>query len=114
MLIVCLNAAQRPDQPESWVTLSRLATILPVTRINGGRRITEVVEGFRQDGFLDASPAPNDRRVRILTATEKMLAVDREWLRCFTLRLPCFFPRTITAQRCDRSPPTSRRTGVPR
>jgi hypothetical protein len=91
MLIVCLDAAQRMDQPESWLTLARLESILPVTRIEGGRRITELVATMRRDGFLRGVPAPHDRRVRLLMATEKMLAADREWLAAFHAPLALLF-----------------------
>jgi hypothetical protein len=91
MLIVCLDAAQRMEQPESWLTLARLESILPVTRIEGGRRITELVAAMRRDGFLRSMPAPNDGRVRLLMATEKMLAADREWLAAFHAPLALLF-----------------------
>ena len=91
MLIVCLDAVQRIDRPDTWLTLARLESILPVTRIEGGRRITELVTEMRRDGFLRAMPAPHDGRVRLLIATEKMLAADREWLAVFHAPLALLF-----------------------
>ncbi len=91
MLIVCLNAAQQIDKPETSLTLARLESILPVTRIVGDRRITELVASMRRDGFIKSVPAPRDRRVHLLIATEKMLRADRDWLAAFHAPLALLF-----------------------
>ena len=91
-LIVCLSAAQSPDDPASWVTMSRLERTLPLAGVRTGRPITEWVNGVRKQGLLASVPAPTDKRVRILQPTEYMLELDREWLELIHAPLAMLYP----------------------
>lgn len=92
MMIVCLDALYDPDDPSSYVTLARLRTALEGMGITDGRRVADLVNGFEQDGFLTREVSPTDRRAYILRPTDKMLAVDREWLAAFHAPLALLYP----------------------
>lgn len=92
MMIICLDALYDPDDPSSYVTLARLRTALESMGITDGRRVGDLVTGFEQDGFLTREVSPSDRRAYILRPTDKMLAVDREWLAAFHAPLALLYP----------------------
>ena len=93
MLMICIAAGHDEAKPESWLTLTTLTQILPQLGITPGRNITELVAMLRKDGFLESRPAPTDRRIKILVPTDRMLGLDREWLKIFHRPLALMFPQ---------------------
>jgi hypothetical protein len=77
---VVLGAAQDLERRETWLTVGRLKRELAVFGAGSDRHIDQLVGRLCAVGFMTSQPAPDDRRVRILEPTEKMLAHDRAWL----------------------------------
>lgn len=92
MVIVCLDALADTEDPESWVTLSRLRGSLKTMGIDDARRISNIVNGLELDGYLTREISAVDRRTYILKPTEKMLAADRDWLAVFHAPLALLYP----------------------
>ncbi|MBS0518219.1 MAG: hypothetical protein JSR90_05975 [Proteobacteria bacterium] len=80
-LAVILEAGHDPERPETWFTVGRLKQFLAQFGLGvSQRQIDHLVGRLRSVGFLDVRPAEQDRRLRILKPTERMLAHDRDWL----------------------------------
>jgi hypothetical protein len=80
-LAVVLDAGQDPDRRETWFTVGRLKQQIAVSGLGASaRQVDHLVARLREVGFLDVVPSDNDRRLRILKPTEKMLEHDRDWL----------------------------------
>lgn len=92
MVIVCLDALNDPQDPETWVTLKRLRASLKLMGIVDARRVSNIVNGLELDGFLTREISSVDRRTHILKPTEKMLEADREWLAVFHAPLALLYP----------------------
>ena len=56
------------------ITVSRLLSILKITKQSLSRVMTELVE----QGLIEARPGPSDRRQRLLNLTDKGWALERE------------------------------------
>lgn len=74
---VILGAAQDPARPETWLTVGRLKSAMAMFGSASDRHIDQLVARLRAVGFLTSEPSEQDRRVRIVKPTEKMLAHDR-------------------------------------
>lgn len=92
MLAVCIAMGEREDDPASWLTLARLAEGAALMGIGPVRRIRRFVEEMRADGHLLETAMPGDRRRHRLRPTERMLAVDRQWLAAFHAPLALLVP----------------------
>lgn len=79
-IAVILGAAQNPARRETWLTISRLKKAVAAFGVATDRHIDQIIERLCEVGFLASHAAEQDRRVRILTPTDKMLAHDRAWL----------------------------------
>lgn len=77
---ICLDAAYRREDRDSWPTMSNLKKALGVFGLSSPRRIEQVVGRLVQTGYLDSQLSPLDRRVRLLRPTARMLAHDQDWL----------------------------------
>ena len=77
---VVLYAGQDPARRETWFTVGRLKREMAVFGMASDRQIDHLVGRLCSVGFLTVQRAEQDRRVRILKPTEKMLAHDRAWL----------------------------------
>jgi hypothetical protein len=93
-LAVVLEAAQDPARRETWLTVGRLkqavASFIPQSA--SGRHIDQLIGRLRAVGYLDLRPSEHDRRVRILSPTEKLWAHDRDWLVAHYAPLAFLFP----------------------
>lgn len=97
LLAVVLGAGHDPARRETWFTVGRLKRELAVFGMASERHVDHLVARLCAVGFLDAQRAPEDRRVRILQPTEKMLAHDRD---CWPRTMPgwrIYVRRTTTA-----------------
>lgn len=93
-LAVVLEAAQNPADRATWVTVGLLkravSEVMP--GIASGRHIDQLIGRLRTVGYLDLRPAEEDRRIRIVSATEKLWAHDRDWLVAHYAPLAFLYP----------------------
>lgn len=83
MLAICIAMNERDDDPKSWLTLAGLTEGAIALGVEPGRRLRRLVEDMRADGYLLDHPMPGDRRRHRLAPSERMLAVDRDWVAVF-------------------------------
>ncbi|MGX6999813.1 hypothetical protein [Caballeronia sp. KNU42] len=96
-LIILLNAAQEDGLPDTWLTIGRLKQEMQQFGFASERQIDHLVQRLISVDFLEQVPTAQDRRVRILKPTEKMLAHDRAWL------VAHYVPLTILCPQNDYS-----------
>lgn len=77
---VILFAGHDPARRDTWFTVGRLKREMAVFGMTSERQIDHLVGRLCSVGFLMIQRAEQDRRVRIIRPTEKMLAHDRAWL----------------------------------
>jgi len=87
-----LHAGVDPERRETWLTISRLKQEMRLFGLASDRHIDGLIARLCSAGFMDLRPAEQDRRVRILTPTEKMKAHDRDWLASHIAPLEVLFP----------------------
>jgi hypothetical protein len=97
-IAVILGAVQDPARRESWLTIGRLKKAIAPFGAATDRHIDQIVGRLCEVGFLVSEIAEQDRRVRILKPTEKMLAHDRAWLAAH------YAPLTIVSPFADYDP----------
>jgi DNA-binding MarR family transcriptional regulator len=90
--VVVLEAAQDPDRRETWVTVGLLKRTLAMLGLSSARQIDHLIARLCAVGYMQSQPSPHDRRVRILSATEKLRAHDRDWLIAHYTPLTVLFP----------------------
>lgn len=95
---VILGAAQDPARREAWLTVGRLKKAMAMFGAATDRHIDQIVGRLCAVGFLTSHAADQDRRVRILKPTEKMLAHDRAWLAAH------YAPLTVVSRFGDYEP----------
>jgi hypothetical protein len=114
-LAVLLHAAQDPARRETWFTLGRLKQEMARYGLGSPRQIDHLVGRLCAVGFLDSSPAEQDRRVRILRPTELLLAHDRQWLAAHYAPLAFLYPHHDYSRVMQSDPEfqvAHRRTGL--
>lgn len=78
-LAVVLDAGQDPARRETWFTVGHLKQQIASSGVGASaRQVDHLVGRLREVGFLDVVPSDQDRRLRLLKPTEKMLAHDRD------------------------------------
>ena len=95
---VILGAVQDPARRETWLTIGRLKQAMAAFGAATDRHIDQIVGRLCEVGFLTSHAADGDRRVRILTPTETMLAHDRAWLAAH------YAPLTVVSRFGDYEP----------
>jgi hypothetical protein len=93
ILAVVLDAAQDPAERDTWFTVGRLKQHIASMGLASGRQVDHLVARLRAVGFMDSLVSEQDRRVRILKPTEKMLAHDRDWLATHYAPLTVLYPQ---------------------
>ncbi len=78
--ILCLAAAQREDDPETWLTLGKLQDVVSTYQVGSPGLLEALVTRMTDRGLLTSTTAPGDRRKRILAPTEALLMHDRDLL----------------------------------
>lgn len=91
MLIVCLYETGRVEDADALPRLSDLKELLPQLSIEGDRSMLEFVKQLEDAGLVNLVPAPHDRRERLIEPTEKLLALDREFLKVLEAPLALMF-----------------------
>jgi DNA-binding MarR family transcriptional regulator len=101
-VIMCLYAVYDEADPETWPTLSLVMQAMAVYGLASSRRVQDLVSGLVKAGYLERRPLPQDRRVRILTPTGKMIAQDQDFLVSHYLPLEILFPEPGYARIMNR------------
>ena len=91
-LALVLEAAQDPARRETWLTTGLLKTWLATLGMASGRHVDHLVARLQEVGYVAYEPSPRDRRVRILSLTEKARAHDRAWLAAHYAPLQVLYP----------------------
>jgi hypothetical protein len=78
---IILDAAQDPARRETWFTVGRMKRQLASLGLGTSERhLDHLIARLCAVGFLRVLRSDEDRRVRLLKPTDKMLAHDRDWL----------------------------------
>jgi DNA-binding MarR family transcriptional regulator len=103
--IMCMHARYDETDRSTWPTTGRLKETMRQFGVSSPRRVEALVARLVHSGFLEMVPAKQDRRVRILTPTERMYDQDLDWLAAHYLPLHVLFPDAGYASmiRRDRS-----------
>jgi DNA-binding MarR family transcriptional regulator len=91
-LIVILHLRHDITDRSTWPTPQRLKAEIKPYGLASPRRIDALVARLVQLGYVDSRPSGLDGRVRLLTPTPKMMALDREWLVYNYVPLHAMFP----------------------
>jgi len=91
-LIVILHLRHDVTDRSTWPTPQRLKAEIKQYGLASPRRIDALVARLVQLGYIDSRPSELDGRVRLLTPTPKMMALDREWLVYNYVPLHAMFP----------------------
>lgn len=91
-IIMCLYARYDEADRATWPTLRLVADSMMEHGLASPSRVHDLVSRLVKIGYLEQCPAPRDRRVRILTPTDKMIAQDQDFLVSHHLPLQVMFP----------------------
>jgi DNA-binding MarR family transcriptional regulator len=90
--IMCLHARRNDADPATWPTLRLIKHSMTGFSVASPRRIADLVSRLIKTGYLEQLSSPQDRRIRILKPTVKMIAQDQDWLVSHYLPLQVLFP----------------------
>jgi hypothetical protein len=90
--IMCMHARYDETDRSTWPTMGRLKESMLQFGVASPRRVEALVARLVHSGFLEMVPAKQDRRVRILTPTERMIDQDLDWLAAHYLPLHVLYP----------------------
>jgi hypothetical protein len=90
--IMCLHARYDEADRLTWPTIGRLNESMLQFGLSSPRRVEALVARLVHSGFLEMVPSRQDRRVRILTPTQRMIDHDLDWLAAHYLPLHILFP----------------------
>jgi DNA-binding MarR family transcriptional regulator len=91
-VIMCFHAHYDEADRSTWPTMSLLKKSMAQFGLSSSRRVEALVARLVHSGFLELITSKQDRRVRILTPTEKMFDHDLDWLAAHYLPLHVLFP----------------------
>jgi hypothetical protein len=103
-VIVSLHCAHDAADRATWPTMRRLKAELKTFGLASDRRLEDLVARLVHVDLLELRRSERDGRVRLLTPTDEMLAVDREWLAAHYVPLHVMFPRPGYAPPVARDP----------
>lgn len=75
--LLYLHATRRPDDPRSGLTAARVKELSVETGLCSAGRAAAILALMRIAGYVAPAPSAEDRRVRRLAPTEKLLSVQR-------------------------------------
>ncbi|MBV9558184.1 MAG: hypothetical protein JO254_14030 [Pseudolabrys sp.] len=76
--IICIAAASQDDQPDTWLTLSKLQDAVSENQVGSPGLVEAIVARMLDRGLLDSRAPASDRRKRILVPTAELLKHDRD------------------------------------
>jgi DNA-binding MarR family transcriptional regulator len=91
-IIMCLHARYDEADRATWPTLRLIAASMAVHQLASASRVHDLVLRLVKAGYLEQRVASQDRRVRILTPTAKMIVQDQDFLVSHHLPLQILFP----------------------
>jgi DNA-binding MarR family transcriptional regulator len=91
-LIVSLHLCHDETDRATWLTPRRLKNELKTFGLASERRVDALLSRFIQLGYVQSLPSDQDGRVRLLSPTDKMMALDRDWLAYHYVPLHVMFP----------------------
>ncbi|MGU3537029.1 hypothetical protein [Methylobacterium sp. A54F] len=91
-LLAGFHAAYDENDRSTWANLGRIQTLVGAWGVASPRTLNDVVARFCQTGYVTPEPSLQDRRVRILRPTERLLAHDRAYLGAFYRFLDVLYP----------------------
>jgi DNA-binding MarR family transcriptional regulator len=92
-MMVSLHLRYDVTDRSTWPTPRRLKDEISRFGLASPRRIDALVARLARFGYVESRPSEQDGRVRILTPTAKMMALDREWLFYHHTPLHVLFPK---------------------
>lgn len=92
MLVVAVAEVQRPDAPDNWLTLPQLSDALAQLGVTDPRRVRRIVGDMRDDALIEVRRLGTDKRKMLIQPSERMRALDREWLAMFHRPLALLYP----------------------
>jgi hypothetical protein len=92
-LIVVLEAATDPARRETWPTVGLLKQNMAMFGLASGRHVDHLIGRLQSLGLIELRPSELDKRVRILSAGEKLRAHDRDWLVAHFTPLAVLYPQ---------------------
>jgi DNA-binding MarR family transcriptional regulator len=90
--IMALHFAHDVTDRSTWPTPRRLKDELGLFGLSSARRIDALVARLVRAGYVKSRRSEEDGRVRFLTPTPRMMALDREWLVYNYVPLRVMFP----------------------
>jgi hypothetical protein len=102
--IMCLHARYHEADRATWPTLRLVTDSMKVYGFAGPSRVHHLVTRLIGTGYLEQRASPQDRRIRILTPTAKMIAQDQDFLISHYLPLGILFPQPGYARIMERDP----------
>jgi hypothetical protein len=115
LIAVILEAAQDTARRETWFTVGRLKQQMAVFGLASGRHIDELIARLCAAGYMESRRSELDRRIRILSPTEKLRSHDRDWLAAHYAPLTVLCPQHDYGAVMRREPAFQavyRRTGI--
>jgi DNA-binding MarR family transcriptional regulator len=103
-IIMCLHARYDEADRTTWLTLRLVADSMAEHRLASPSRVHDLVSRLIKTGYLKQRVAPQDRRVRILIPTAKLIAQDQDFLVSHHLPLQILFPNPGYALIMNRDP----------
>jgi len=115
LIVANLEAGQDSARRETWLTVGLLKQTMAMFGLASGRHIDHLIARLCSVGYMELRPSEQDRRVRVLSPTEKMRVHDRDWIAAHFAPLTVLYPKHDYALAMRRDPQfhaVYRRTGV--
>jgi hypothetical protein len=90
--IMVLHSRHDEADRATWPTLRLVAETMALQELASASRVQDLVSRLIKARYLEQRPAPQDRRVRILTPTRKMIEQDQDFLVSHYLPLGILYP----------------------
>jgi DNA-binding MarR family transcriptional regulator len=104
VVIMCLDARYDERDRSTWPTLRAVSRAMAGFNLSSPRRVADLVSRLIKTGYLEQVLAHQDRRVRILRPTKRMIAQDQDWLVSHYAPLQVLFPKPGYARIMQRDP----------
>jgi hypothetical protein len=104
-LAIILQASHDPARRETWFTVGRLKQQMATFGLGPSeRQVDHLISRLCAVGFMEVLRSDEDRRVRILKPTERMLGYDRDWLAAHHAPLTVLCPHNDYSLVMQRDP----------
>lgn len=93
LIAMLIEAGHDPGRRETWPTIGLLKRTMTAFGLASGRHVDHLIARLCAVGYMQSKPAAQDKRVRVLTPSEKMRAHDRAWMAAHYAPLTALFPQ---------------------